>query len=208
LRWQGKINAKINACQNDLTDKTKKMCLEKTAQDPKEGADGRWRAVNEMDKVLDCLEGRLDRITAVIRNTSAQERLLIRGAAAEVSSRESTEDPLGNSDVPVLQSSTGRHRIVDVEPTEARVSKTPEARSAWWRTEVYRSAAPLTARTSREGAGAEALGEKEKSAVFIRQQAEDRFDQTIGLEYGCRQSIALLHGPGKGPATKINGLFH
>ena len=34
----------------------------------------------------------LDRLTAVIQNTSAQERLLVRGAAAEVSSRESTED--------------------------------------------------------------------------------------------------------------------
>jgi hypothetical protein len=97
----GKRNAKTKACQNGLTDKTN-------------GMDGRLRVVEDKDKVLDRLEGRLDCITAAIQNTSAQERLLIRGAAAEVSSRESMEDPLGNSDVPVLQSSTGRHRIVDV----------------------------------------------------------------------------------------------
>ncbi len=35
----------------------------------------RWEAMKEMDKVLDRLEGRLDRLTAVIQRTSMQERL-------------------------------------------------------------------------------------------------------------------------------------
>jgi ribosome modulation factor len=48
----GKKNAKMKACQNGLTDKTKGMCPEKTARDPKEGAGNHWRAVEEMDKVL------------------------------------------------------------------------------------------------------------------------------------------------------------
>jgi hypothetical protein len=81
----GKKNAKTKVCQNGLTDKKKGMCPKKTVWNPKEGADNRWRVVEDMDKVLDRLEGRLDRIMAVIQNTSAQERLLIRGAAAEVS---------------------------------------------------------------------------------------------------------------------------
>jgi hypothetical protein len=105
---------------------------------------------------------------AVIQNTSAQERLLIRGADTEVSSRESTEDPLGDSDIPVLQRSTERHRIVDVEPFEAETSKIPEARLARWRTEVLGSAAPLPTEPSREGASIEATGEKEKPSDNVR----------------------------------------
>ncbi len=34
-----------------------------------------WEAIKEIDKVLDHLEGRLDRMTAVIRRTSMQDRL-------------------------------------------------------------------------------------------------------------------------------------
>jgi hypothetical protein len=56
----GKKNAKTKACQNGLTDKTKGMCTEKTVQDPKDGADSCWRAVEDMEKVLDRLEGILD----------------------------------------------------------------------------------------------------------------------------------------------------
>jgi hypothetical protein len=48
----------------------------KRTQSPDEEAGNRWKAVEEMDKVLDCLEGRLDRITAVIQSTSVQEKLL------------------------------------------------------------------------------------------------------------------------------------
>ena len=56
----GKKNSKTKACQNGLTDKTKGMCPEKTVQDPKEGADSCWRAVEDMEKVLDRLDGILD----------------------------------------------------------------------------------------------------------------------------------------------------
>ncbi len=55
--------------------------------------DNHWRAAEQMDKVLDCLEGRLDWRTAVIQSTSAQERLLAPAAVAEVEVSESTEDP-------------------------------------------------------------------------------------------------------------------
>jgi hypothetical protein len=40
------------------------------AQGPMEDIQGSWEARKEIDKVLDHLEGRLDRITAVIRRTS------------------------------------------------------------------------------------------------------------------------------------------
>jgi hypothetical protein len=71
-------------------------------QDPSEGVDNHWRAVEEMDKVLDHLEGRLDQITAVIQNTSAPERLLAPAAAAEVNLNQSTEDSSKDSCAPVL----------------------------------------------------------------------------------------------------------
>jgi hypothetical protein len=90
-------------------------------QDPKEGADSCWRAVEDMEKVLDRLEGILDRLTAVIQNTSAQERLLVRGAAAEVSSRESTEDLVEarwRTEVSFLPSLAGGTRVL--RPQERR----------------------------------------------------------------------------------------
>jgi hypothetical protein len=39
-------------------------------------------------------------------------------------------------------------------------------------------------------------------------QAEDRFEQVIGLNHRCQQSLPLLQGLGRGPATDINGLFY
>jgi hypothetical protein len=48
----------------------------------------RWDSVEEIDEVLDSLEGRLVRIMAVIQRTPIPERLLSPAAAAEVRSCE------------------------------------------------------------------------------------------------------------------------
>jgi hypothetical protein len=69
---------------------------------PSEETGNRWKAVEEMDKVLDRLEGRLDRITAVFQSTSVQERLLAPAAAAEMEISGSTEDSWEDSNTTVL----------------------------------------------------------------------------------------------------------
>ncbi len=71
-------------------------------QNPDGETKNRWDAVEEMDKVLDRLEGRLDRITAVIQRTLMQERLLSPAAAAEVRSGEDVRDSWEELDSPVL----------------------------------------------------------------------------------------------------------
>ena len=76
----------------------------------------------EMDKVLNRLEGWLDRITAVIHSTSAQERLLAPAAAAEMHLDKSAEDSSKDFCAPVLQSSLEEHRIVNVEPAGTSVN--------------------------------------------------------------------------------------
>jgi hypothetical protein len=42
----------------------------------------------------------------------------------------------------------------------------------------------------------------------MHQRAEDRFEQVTGLSHGCRQSLPVVQGPGRGPSTIINGLFY
>ncbi len=144
----------------------------------------------------------------MIQSTSAQERLLAPAVVAEVEVSGSIEDSWEDSDAPVLRSSLEEHRIVDVEPKVAKTKETPEERLARWKTEIFGGAAPFPAEPGSEGVSKEATGEKEKPSDVVRQQAEDKFEQTPGLSHGCRQSLALLQGPGKGPATKINGLFY
>jgi hypothetical protein len=95
---------------------------------PSEETGNCWRAVEEMDKVLDRLEGRLDCITAVIQSTSVQERLLALAAAAEIEVSGSTEDSWEDSNMTVLRSSLEEHRIVDIEPAATKSKETPEER--------------------------------------------------------------------------------
>ncbi len=52
-----------------------------------------WKAMKEMDKVLDHLEGRLGRITAVIRRTAVHNRLQASAAAVEDESQEEARIP-------------------------------------------------------------------------------------------------------------------
>jgi hypothetical protein len=67
---------------------------------------------------------------------------------------------------------------------------------------------PLPAVAGSKGTRIEARGEKEKPSDALHQQAENRFEQAIGLSHGYRQSLPLLQGLKRGPTTKINGLFY
>ncbi len=64
--------------------------------------------------MLGHLEGRLDKVTAVIRQVAVQ------GKALELEVSEGNEDGAGSGEysgeleVPALQSSMGEHRIVDI----------------------------------------------------------------------------------------------
>jgi hypothetical protein len=92
---------------------------------PSEEADNRWRAVEEMDRVLDRLEGRLGRITAMIQSTCEPERLLDPGAATEMDLDKSMEDSPENFCSPVLRNSLERHRIVDMGSGEVETVHQP-----------------------------------------------------------------------------------
>jgi hypothetical protein len=73
----------------------------------------------------------------------------------------------------------------------------PEKKLAWWKAGIFGSAAPSLAGAGSEGMNMEVTGEKEKPSDVLCQQAEDRFEETIGLSHGCQQSLALLRGLGK-----------
>jgi hypothetical protein len=155
-----------------------------------------WEAIKEIDKVLDHLEGRLDRMTAVIRRTTMQDRLQVPAMLEEVAGEAEGKDSLGDLEVPALQSSLMEHRIVNVEPrTEGPTAEVPK---------VDVSSAPNSAESGSKG-------EKEKAGVSLedrRQRAEEEYDKTKGLSHGCRQSWDLRLRGEKGPGLRINGLFH
>ncbi len=100
---------------------------EQRKQRPGEGAqdqrriDGKdiqegWETIKEIDRVLGHLGGRLDKVTAVIRQVAVQgkalELVMPEKGADCAGSGESSEEP----EVLVLQSSAGEHRTVDIEP--------------------------------------------------------------------------------------------
>jgi hypothetical protein len=79
--------------------------------------------------VLDHLEGRLDRMTGVIRRASMQDRAPEPATPGEGASRRESRGSLEELEVPALQSSLVGHRIVDVEPrTEEPRVEIPRAR--------------------------------------------------------------------------------
>jgi hypothetical protein len=107
-----------------------------------------WEAIKEIDKVLDHLEGRLDKMTAVIQRTSMQDRLQEPAVPKEVASEEEAKDSLEDLEVPALQSSLVEHRIVNMEPrTEGPTAEVPK---------VEESSAPNRAQSGSKG-------EKEKA---------------------------------------------
>jgi hypothetical protein len=110
------------------------------------------------------------------------------------------------------------HRIIGMGSGEAETvpqprveaAETPEEKLTRWMAEIFGGSAPLPALLHGSGGvNMEAIREKEKPSDVVRQQAEDRLEQTIGLSHWswCWQSLALLRGPERGPAIKINGLF-
>ncbi|MFO0003934.1 MAG: hypothetical protein ACK559_22665, partial [bacterium] len=74
-----------------------------------------WETIKEIDKVLGHLEGRLDKVTAVIRQVAVQ------GKALELEVPEGDEEGAGSGEssgeleVPALQSNMEGHRIVDIQ---------------------------------------------------------------------------------------------
>ncbi len=104
----------------------KKQPQTKQEQRPEEGAQGQrrvdgkdlregWETIKEIDRVLGHLEGRLDKVTAVIRQVAVQ------GKALELAMPEGDEDGAGSGEssgeleVSALQSSVEEHRIVDIQ---------------------------------------------------------------------------------------------
>ncbi len=98
----------------------------KQEQRPEEGAQGQrrvngkdlqegWETIKEIDRVLGHLEGRLDKVTAVIRQVAVQ------GKALELAVPEKDEDGAGSGESsgklesPALQSNIEEHRIVDIQ---------------------------------------------------------------------------------------------
>ena len=115
----------------------------KQEQGPEEGARGQWRVdtkdlqegwetIKEIDKVLGHLEGRLDKVTAVIRQVAVQ------GKALELNVSEEDEASMGSGEsseeleAPALKSSLEEHRIVDVQKP---VPGPPKTRGVAGRTE-------------------------------------------------------------------------
>ncbi len=138
-----------------------------------------WETIKEIDKVLDHLEGRLDRMTAVIRQVAVQGRTPEPATPGEGASRAGSRDSSEEPEVPALQSSLGEHRIVDVEPrAEGPRRETPRAEE---------NSAPDSAESGSRGEEKK----KEPSLEDQRRRAEEEYDKTKGLSRGCRQSWDL-----------------
>jgi hypothetical protein len=155
-----------------------------------------WETVKEIDKVLDHLEGRLDKMTAVIWQVAVQGRTPELATPGEGASQAGSRDSLEEPEVPALQSSLGEHRIVDVEPR----AEGPRRETPW----AEENSAPDSARSDSRGEEKK----KEPSLEDQRRRAEEEYDKVGGLSRGCRQSWDLRLRGEKGPGRKINGLFH
>jgi hypothetical protein len=66
--------------------------------------------------VLDHLEGRLDKVTAAIRQAALQGKALELVMPEEGTDRTGSRDSLEELETPALQSNIEEHRIVDIEP--------------------------------------------------------------------------------------------
>ncbi len=78
--------------------------------------------------MLDHLEGRLDRMTAVIRQVAVQGRTPEPATPGEGASRAGSRDSSEELEVPALQSSLGELQIMDVEPKAERPRREPPGR--------------------------------------------------------------------------------
>ncbi len=173
------------------------MVQEQRNQRPEEGAQGQrrfdgkdiqegWETIKEIDRVLGHLEGRLDKVTAVIRQVAVQgkalELVMPEEDAGSAGSGESSEEP----EVPVLQSSTEEHRIVDIEPALGAPKPGGSQEEA--------DPSPSSAK---KGDRREERNEW-PSLEEQRRRAEEEYDKLGGLSHGCRQSWDLRMREEKG----------
>ncbi len=99
-------------------------------------------------------------------------------------------------EAPALQSSTGEHRIVDVEPKTGTLGS-----------EGPQEGGDPSPSSAERGDRREERNEW-PSLEEQRRRAEEENDKLGGLSHGCRQSWDLRMREEKGPGRKINGLFH
>ena len=176
-------------------------------QRPEEGAQGQWRVdakdlqegwetIKEIDKVLGHLEGRLDKVTAVIRQVAVQ------GKALELNVSEDDENGAGSGEsseeleTPALQSSMGEHRIVDIQEPAPGPSKPGEPQKE-----------PDPSPSSVRGDDRREKGETWPSLEEQRRRAEEEYNRLGGLSHGCRQSWDLRMREEKDPAERSTGSF-
>ncbi len=186
----------------------KKQPQVKREQRPEEGAQGQrkvegkdiqegWETIKEIDRVLGHLEGRLDKVTAVIRQVAVQGKALELGMPEEdadgAGSGESSEEP----EVPTLQSSMEEHRIVDIQEPAPGTSKPKKSQEE----------ANPSPSSAKKGDRREERNEW-SSLEEQRRRAEEEYDKLGGLSHGCRQSWDLRMREERRPGRKINGLFH
>ena len=123
----GMKNASEGSGQRTAQSTQQQIPQEQEEQRPGEGALGQkkvegkdiqegWETIKEIDKVLDHLEGRLDRVTAAIRQVAVQGKALELVMPEEGTDRTGSRDILEELETPALQSSVEEHRIVDIEP--------------------------------------------------------------------------------------------
>jgi hypothetical protein len=154
----------------------------------REGVENRWKVVEEMYRVLEHLEGHLDRITAAIQGTTFQERAKTPAPTMEIESDVSMEDSLGDSCSLALQSSLGAHSVVDVEP--GRLENIPYHSTG--AEEIFGSAVcPPAVASSEESAS------KGPSGVKSRLMMPGR-----GSKICLSGALALALGPGAGRLSR------
>jgi hypothetical protein len=184
-----------------------RILQEQEEQRPGEGAQGQkkvegkdihegWETIKEIDRVLDHLEGRLDKVTTAIRQAAVQSKALELAMPEEGADRTGSRDSLEELEAPTLQSSTEEHRIVDIEPrTGAPGRETPQGGED----QLPNGTEPGRKREERS---------EWPSLEEQRRRAVEEYDILGGLSHGCRQSWDLRMREEKGPGRKINGLFH
>ncbi len=146
--------------------------------------------------MLDHLEGRLDKVTAAIRQAAVQSKALELAMPEEGADRTGSRDSLEELEAPALQSSTEEHRIADIEPrTGAPGIETPQGGED----QLPNGTEPGSKREERS---------EWPSLEEQRRRAEEEYDKLGGLSHGCRQSWDLRMREEKGPGRKINGLFY
>ena len=176
-------------------------------QRPEEGSRGQWRVdtkdlqegwetIKEIDKVLGHLEGRLDKVTAVIRQVAVQGKALELNVSGEDEIGMGSEESLEELEAPALKSSLEEHRTVDVQQPVPGPPKPGESQEE-----------PKTPPSGVKKDDRREDGEPWPSLEEQRRRAEEEYNRLGGLSHGCRQSWDLRMREEKGPGRKINGLF-